>query len=255
MIKKFLKPAYITLKQQILKSRLALSPVREHSEHECVLVVAPHPDDEILGLGGHILRQMKEGVQVYVTFLTDGEHSLPDLDPETVAKERVKISESVLSELSIPAENVFRLHLQDGHLPRKGMRGFTEVLGTLSGLIKSLKPGVVFVTHPLETWPYDHVAAFELAEAAVADVSGVSLYGYWVWLSYSLPIRRYRAIDWKNTSRIPVGNEMASKKKLMKAYLAPMTPNGMPWSGNLPRSMLKIFAYPYEVVTFFQAGR
>ncbi|MCG8432156.1 MAG: PIG-L family deacetylase [Candidatus Omnitrophica bacterium] len=254
MIKRLLKPAYIAFKQQMLKFRLAFTPVKEHAGQEPLLVIAPHPDDEILGVGGYMLRRIKGGSRVYVVFLTDGAHSLPDLDPDMVAEERVRISNGVLFEAGVPAEDVFRLHLPDGRLPRKGGQGFAEAASVLSGLITSLGPQAVFVTHLLETWPYDHVAAFELAEAATADMNGISLFGYWVWLSYSLPIKQYGGIDWSCTSRIPLGMEMKAKKKLMKAYLSPAAMNGKPWSGNLPRSMLKIFSYPYEVVTFFQRG-
>lgn len=255
MIKRLLKPAYIAFKQQMLKFRLTFTPVKEHAGQDPLLVIAPHPDDEILGVGAFLLQQIKNGVRVHVVFLTDGEHSLPDIEPDRVAAERVKISDGVLSEAGVPAEQVFRLHMPDGRLPRKGEQGFTAAAEALSGLIRSLRPKAVFATHPLETWPYDHVAAFELAEAALAETNGICLYGYWVWLSYSLPIKHFVRIDWGSTSRIPVGMEMRTKKKLMKAYLTPSAVNGKPWSGILPKSMLKIFAYPYEVVTFFQAGR
>lgn len=34
-----------------------------------ILVIAPHPDDEVLGCGGFILNRIKEGNKVYVIFL------------------------------------------------------------------------------------------------------------------------------------------------------------------------------------------
>jgi LmbE family N-acetylglucosaminyl deacetylase len=37
-----------------------------------VLVIAAHPDDEVLGCGGTILRHSKEGEEVYITILGEG---------------------------------------------------------------------------------------------------------------------------------------------------------------------------------------
>ncbi|MBC7256921.1 MAG: PIG-L family deacetylase, partial [Chloroflexi bacterium] len=40
---------------------------------ERVLVISPHPDDEVLALGGTIARLKAEGHQVLVVFLTNGD--------------------------------------------------------------------------------------------------------------------------------------------------------------------------------------
>ena len=37
-----------------------------------VLVIAPHPDDEILGVGGTIAKKVKSGNEVYVCVVTKG---------------------------------------------------------------------------------------------------------------------------------------------------------------------------------------
>ena len=37
-----------------------------------ILVVAAHPDDEVLGCGGYIANQVRSGGEVFVTFLSDG---------------------------------------------------------------------------------------------------------------------------------------------------------------------------------------
>ena len=37
-----------------------------------VLVVAAHPDDEILGCGGHMTRMAREGHDVYIAILGEG---------------------------------------------------------------------------------------------------------------------------------------------------------------------------------------
>lgn len=58
-----------------------------------VLVMAPHPDDEVLGCGGIIQRAVKMGLPVHVLFLTYGDanpwssiayHKWPVVMPEEV---------------------------------------------------------------------------------------------------------------------------------------------------------------------------
>ena len=44
-------------------------------ENENVLVVAAHPDDEVLGCGGTIARLAQAGVKVDVLLIADGEKS------------------------------------------------------------------------------------------------------------------------------------------------------------------------------------
>ena len=37
-----------------------------------VLIIAPHPDDEIIGVGGTIAKRAKAGDEVYVCIVTKG---------------------------------------------------------------------------------------------------------------------------------------------------------------------------------------
>jgi len=51
-----------------------------------ILIVAAHPDDEILGMGGTIARHVAEGDHVAVTFLGDGVGSRGQGDDQAVAR-------------------------------------------------------------------------------------------------------------------------------------------------------------------------
>ena len=46
-----------------------------NTNFKSILVLAPHPDDEIIGVGGLVLQTLKNKGQVYITYLTDGENS------------------------------------------------------------------------------------------------------------------------------------------------------------------------------------
>ncbi|MCH5376455.1 MAG: PIG-L family deacetylase, partial [Planctomycetes bacterium] len=45
-----------------------------------MLVLAPHPDDEVIGCGGAILRHVDQGDAVTVVLVTDGAAAMPDGD-------------------------------------------------------------------------------------------------------------------------------------------------------------------------------
>ena len=51
-----------------------------------ILVVAPHPDDEMIGVGGTILKNIDEGNEVYVLVVTKG--MLPLFNSDIIEKTR-----------------------------------------------------------------------------------------------------------------------------------------------------------------------
>jgi N-acetylglucosamine malate deacetylase 1 len=51
-----------------------------------IAVIAAHADDEVLGCGGAIAKFVKEGCQVHVLLLADGETSRTELDPKNYDK-------------------------------------------------------------------------------------------------------------------------------------------------------------------------
>ena len=62
-----------------LSSRQRQAPSRRpacrHSPHDRIVVVAPHPDDEVLGAGGVIQQALAAGADVRVIYLTNGDHN------------------------------------------------------------------------------------------------------------------------------------------------------------------------------------
>lgn len=86
-----------------------------------VLVVAPHPDDEILGCAGAIQRAVAAGVEVRVALITNGDASEPALifaerAPRRTADEYRRLGEirqqeslTALASLGVPEDHVYFL--------------------------------------------------------------------------------------------------------------------------------------------------
>jgi LmbE family N-acetylglucosaminyl deacetylase len=214
-----------------------------------MLVLAPHPDDEILGAGGCIIAASERNNSVHVVYLTDGEGSASHHEPDRIRIERKRLKDNVLQLLGIPSSQQHNFHLPDGAVPRKGEPGFEDTVSLLAKLIDTIKPDNVVSTHPDDYWPYDHVACAELAIAAVSQSAHKpDLYGYWVWAWYNL--RPWQVWQRRNHAlmRIDISPWYKRKQELISIYLDAKSPEGLPWSGVLPYSLRLAFRFRFEVV-------
>lgn len=117
------------------------------------LVVASHPDDAELGMGGTIALLMAEGHQVGVLDLTNGEPT-PHGDLETRQKETAAAS-AVLG-------LAWRGNLG---LPNRRLEHTLEARHKLAEVLRTLRPRIVFGHYWEDSHP-DHVAASSLTDAA-----------------------------------------------------------------------------------------
>ena len=239
---------YKPVKRSLIKSTLILRNYNSWFQPEKLMVIAPHPDDEIFGTGGFLLKSIRSGVAVSIVYLTDGEKSLLDIDTDVVSRERIKLSDLVTQRLKIPASSLYRIHLPDGQVPRQGEAGFDASVNRIKEVILEVLPNTVFVTHPLDTWPYDHIAAFEITREALKQTGmNIGLYAYWVWVWYSLPFSQIFKINRQKTFRVYIKDELHQKWKLINIYMDSRASNGKPYSGVLPKAFMNAFKYPYEV--------
>ena len=118
-----------------------------------VLVVAPHPDDAELGMGGTICRMLDAGMRVGVLDLTDGEPT-PRGSPEIRGRETAAASDA----LGLP----WREQLG---LPNRRLRATLAARAALAAVIRREHPRWLFAPYWVDAHP-DHVAATRLTEAA-----------------------------------------------------------------------------------------
>jgi LmbE family N-acetylglucosaminyl deacetylase len=129
-----------------------------------VLVVAPHPDDEVLGCGGALALLAAAGRPVVLVAVTDGEASHPDSarwTPVELAALRRHERRSGLARLGLAAAEVVCLGLPDGAVAARQ----AELTDRLSALLRPAD--TVLATWRFDGHP-DHEATGRAAAAACA---------------------------------------------------------------------------------------
>ncbi|HEX2369032.1 MAG TPA: PIG-L deacetylase family protein [Acidimicrobiia bacterium] len=142
------------------------------------LVVAPHPDDDVLGCGGTIARKRSLGVDVAVVVLTDGALANRDiLDAAELAELRGREEIASLDVLGVGPHRAWFLGFRDG-----GLRKEEEAAAVrLVPILEEVRPAEVLVTARDDGHP-DHEAAYRVVRRALTSIgSDAAVVDYPVW--------------------------------------------------------------------------
>ena len=127
-----------------------------------ILVLAPHPDDEVFGCGGAIMRHIKQGDAVHVVLLTDGDAAIPHANEAA----RGRYIEERRQE-SLQAAHILGYHnLSYWHIADRALQFTPALVQRLYDLIQTLDISRVYACSLLEIHP-DHYALAQIALAAV----------------------------------------------------------------------------------------
>jgi LmbE family N-acetylglucosaminyl deacetylase len=199
---------------------LVLTPVRgevsvksypkiaKAGNHERILIVAPHIDDEAIGAGGYAADAIAAGAEVYVVFLTAGDCNRfsarilhRTLDPTasnylSVGLTRIAEAKSAMKLLGVPEDRFFILGYPDRGLKtildnRESVissRGtqrravpyeeamtpgatysFGSLMADMESVMSQVRPTTVIAPVPFDLHP-DHAAAAEITDLAVDDL-------------------------------------------------------------------------------------
>jgi LmbE family N-acetylglucosaminyl deacetylase/ubiquinone/menaquinone biosynthesis C-methylase UbiE len=146
---------------------------------ENILVISPHPDDEIIGCGGTLIKMLGEGSLVTVLQLTDGSSTFALRDsPEKIKKTiRLKEAEIVAKNLGITELILFKEDQSHFKCTKDNVKKLSEILNRL-------RPQVIFVPFVNDTNP-DHIIANEILRKALENSAintpEVRILSYEVW--------------------------------------------------------------------------
>ncbi len=126
-----------------------------------ILVIATHPDDEVLGCGGVIARHASRGDRVDVLVVTRG---APDQFSDSQVKELRKELESAHSILGVAA-----VHFLDFPAPKLDLVPAHELADAIGAQIGSIQPSVAYLPHRGDLHS-DHRSAFGAALVAARPI-------------------------------------------------------------------------------------
>jgi N-acetylglucosamine malate deacetylase 1 len=144
------------------------------------LVLAPHPDDETLGVGALIGQAAAADRLAGVAYLTDGSGSHPAGTPGIVSIRRAEARRALRRLASGPVP-IDWIGWRDAHPHDPASAPFVRDAMRLGARLRRQRIDAVAVTAETETH-CDHVAAFRLAAAAIRLARRrVTLFVYHVW--------------------------------------------------------------------------
>jgi LmbE family N-acetylglucosaminyl deacetylase len=176
-------------------------PATELSGWASALVVAAHPDDEVLGAGGTIAALAAAGARLRLVALTDGEASHPG-HAGTIGPLRAAETAAALTALGARHTEVIRLALPDSGLATREDEITSRLQALAGGFDVCLAPWHRDA-HP------DHEAAGRAARAARGG-DGVLWYPVWMW-HWARP--GDPRVPWHAAVRVPLRRQAAARKR------------------------------------------
>ncbi|MFW5683115.1 MAG: PIG-L family deacetylase [Phycisphaeraceae bacterium] len=147
-----------------------------------ILVVGPHPDDQELGMGGTVIRLARQGHDVLLLDMSNGEPT-PLGSPEQREKEWNAAAEI----MGVNRRNVF--------LPNREMAHTLDARRLVAGVIREHQSEIIFVPFEQDAHP-DHRATTRIVEDArfdaklqKSDLPGEPTYPKWLIYYYATHLR------------------------------------------------------------------
>ena len=232
-------PEALWVRSQELRQLPQLKTVRPRR----VVIVAPHPDDEILGAAGFMLSLLVRGISLEIIAVSDGEASHPLAEQQGIDLRSVRQGETVqaLQRLGWSAPTVTRLGLPDGQISEN-----TETL------VASLRARVRLGDLCLAPWWHDghpdHDACGNAA-LSVTESVGAQCLGYLVW-AWHWADPRGSDLPWSDCRRFDFDRRTAARKRWATgAFVSQTRPLGPDGDGDavLSPAVMRRFWRPYEV--------
>jgi LmbE family N-acetylglucosaminyl deacetylase len=209
-----------------------------------LVIVAPHPDDETLGLGGTAAQLVGAGVKVRVVSVSDGGDAQPSATPwdrtrlETTRRFELRRAASILG-VAPPVS----LGLPDGRLTEHEDR-LAEVI---AAILAESAPGAWCAT----TWRADGHPDHEAVGRAAAEAcarAGAELLEFPVWMwHWASPCDP--AVPWDRAWSVPLsGWALDRKRRAAQCFRSQLQPSGANTAPLLPACALQRLLAVGEVV-------
>ena len=164
----------VTQAQCVARSQNPENPFAEMSG-KTILIIAPHPDDDIIGCGGALAILSGRGNRVIALFLTAGENGTldPTMTSGKVKKIRMEETAAAYARLGFADAEMVWMGYPDAELDFAPRR---EIQIQLIRLIRARHPDVVFALDPGATYFRYHYRDHRSAALIAADSVGGAMW-------------------------------------------------------------------------------
>lgn len=206
-----------------------------------VLVLSPHPDDEVFGCSYLINELKKSGKLVNLVIMSKGEKGCNTISKDLTIQYRYQMAIKANNLLGLIIENIYFLDFPDGTF--KSTINDEYYINQIESLLENVSPQYVFIPHPLENSP-DHEAATELLNK-ILQHKNIEKYYYCVWVWHHMRINKIFSLNFRRSYTIKGDKKL--KQKAINEYIRIKTEDNIPISGNFPIMFLDMFKWNKEL--------
>jgi LmbE family N-acetylglucosaminyl deacetylase len=178
-------------------------PAADPRSWPSAVIVAAHPDDEVLGAGGTMALLAAGRARLRLVAITDGEASHPGADPAATRRTRIAESAAALGLLGARDVEVIRLGLPDA-----GLAGREE---ELAARLREQCAGFAVCLAPWQADAHaDHEAAGRAARRA-AGLAGQDILSYPIWM-WHWAVPGDPRVPWHRARQVALSPDAARRK-------------------------------------------
>lgn len=194
-----------------------------------ILVIAPHPDDDVLGCGGTIVNHIKNGDEVHVCFATKAYG--PDWSEDYIKNKLVEINNA--NEIL----GITKAHFLDFPTVKLDTIPQKELNDSISAVLKKVQPDILYIPHKGDI-NKDHRLIFESTLVAARPLDHI--------VKRILSYEVLSETDWGQHIEpfipnvyIDITNSLESKIEAMKAYASELKEDPHPRSLEILHTLAK----------------
>jgi LmbE family N-acetylglucosaminyl deacetylase len=200
---KFDKALYsiFTKTQEYFYKKHSLLHHVEHLEGPNVWVLSPHPDDDVIGCGGTLIKHVAMGHKVRIIYLCSGDKGIKDKNPKEVMNIRKSEAQNAALVMGLSESSLHFLNFEDEKLRIKIDKAAEEI----RQLFNDFPPNLIYLPSFLDKHN-DHFATNQIVKKL--GLKNTILAAYEVWT----PLIPNRIVD--------ISNLINQKEKAIQAHVS-----------------------------------